>query len=172
MLYYLSQHINRIVLIILFLSCVQSVDAQHRRLISILDKDSKDPVDRAVIMQGNDTIARSTPQGLVVIPTVKGKVVFAHRDYESREFDYDSIPSVVKMRCIVQELDEIVVLGRLPIKFDMKLGGMKLGESHYGIVKTTMEGSTMNLKTVRQKLFGRTRKEKKKDKLRKVLEEY
>ena len=163
---------NRIVLIMLLMSYVQSIDAQHPRLISILDIGSREPVDRAVIMQGNDTIARSTPQGLVVIPTVAGKVVFAHRDYEPVEYDYDSIPSVVKMKCAVQELDELVVLGRMPMKFDMKLGGMKLGESNLGIVKTTMQGSTMDLETVRRKLFGRTRKERKKDKLRKNLDGY
>lgn len=76
------------------------------------------------------------------------------------------------MKCVVQELDELVVLGRMPVKFDMKLGGMKLGESNLGIVKTTMQGSTMDLETVRRKLFGRTRKERKKDKLRKNLDGY
>ena len=160
--------------LIIFLTCLSCfhVHAQHPRLISILDIDSRNPIDRVIIMQGNDTIAHSTPLGLVIIPTVKGKIVFTHRDYKSVEYDSDHIPSVVKMKCVVQRLDEVVILGKMPKKTDIKRDGVKIGESHFGIVKTTVEGSVINLETLRRKLFGRTRKEKKKDKLRKVLEEY
>lgn len=163
---------NRIHLIILLLSCVLSINAQHTRRISILDVDSRDPVDGAVIMQGNDTIARATPQGLAVVPSVKGKVVFVHNDYKPLEFDYDSIPSVVKMKCTTLKLDELVVLGKKSTMFDMKQDGPNIGESHLGIVTTTMEGSKINLETLLRKLFGRSRKEKKKDQLRKTLEDY
>lgn len=159
--------------LIIFFACLTfHVHAQHRGIISILDIDSRNPVNVVVIIQGNDTIAHSTPQGLVIIPTVKGKILFTHRDYKSVEYDYDSIPSVVKMKCIVQGLNEVVILGRMPKKTKIKHDGVKIGESHFGIVKTTVEGSSINIETLRRKLFGKTRKEKKKDKLRKVLEEY
>lgn len=161
--------------LIVLMSYVQCVSAQQRRLISVIDGASKEPVVKALMIHGSDTIAYTTPQGLAVVPYVKGKVKFVHKEFKTIEFDSDSIPAVVRMRFSDNDLPEVLVLGKMPKIINPWIGDLsapKLGESHFGIVKTTVEGSTMDMQTVRRKIFGKTRKERKRQRLKEKLEEY
>ena len=79
------------------------------------------------------------------------------------------------MRFSDNDLPEVLVLGKMPKIINPWIGDLsapKLGESHFGIVKTTVEGSTMDMQTVRRKIFGKTRKERKRQRLKEKLEEY
>ena len=48
--------------IIVLMSYVQCVSAQQRRLISVIDGASKEPVVKALMIHGSDTMAYTTAQ--------------------------------------------------------------------------------------------------------------
>lgn len=151
------------------LMCI-SVGAQKRKMVSVIDIDTRKPIERVAVVHGNDTIAYSTPQGLVVIPEVEGTVVFSYMEYKSKEYDYAQLPPVVRMKSTTQMVDEVFVTGHQQKKVNED--AVNIGTSEFGVVKTTTSGSSINISDAYNKTIGKTPKERKKEKLQETLEEY
>ena len=82
-----------------------------QEMVSVIDDVSRAPVSYAYFIQGRDTIAYTTPQGIALLPKTSGKIKIVCKDYKSIWVDSDSIPAVIHLRSDVKQLDEIVVIG-------------------------------------------------------------
>lgn len=82
-----------------------------QEMVSVIDDVSHAPVSYAYFIQGQDTIAYTTPQGIALLPKTSGKIQVVCRDYKSIWLDSDSIPVVIHLRSELEQLDEIVVIG-------------------------------------------------------------
>lgn len=82
-----------------------------QEMVSVIDDVSRTPVSQAYFIQGRDTIAYTTPQGIALLPKTSGKIKIVCRDYKSIWVDSDSIPAVIHLRSELTQLDEIVVIG-------------------------------------------------------------
>ena len=97
------------VLIIIFLLTVTPIRAQQ--MISVIDTDTREPVPYAAFTQNGDTLAYTTLVGIAMVPKVSGKILLACKTYKSIEINADSIPSVIRMKCLIERLQEVVVIG-------------------------------------------------------------
>ena len=110
----------RPVLILLLISITTSIRAQQ--MISVIDTDTRDPVARAFFIHDGDTLAYTSLQGIAMVPKASGMITITCRDYKTIEINADSIPAVIRMKCLVERLDEVVVFGdstKTKKKFDL-----------------------------------------------------
>ncbi len=108
------------VLIIIFLLSVTPIRAQQ--MISVIDTDTREPVPYAAFTQNGDTLAYTTLVGIAMVPKVSGKILLTCKTYKSIEINADSIPSVIRMKCLIERLDEVIVFGdstKTKKKFDL-----------------------------------------------------
>ena len=57
-----------------------------------------------------------------MLPKVSGLIILTCKDYKSIEINADSIPAVINMKCLVERLEEVVVVGdstKTKKKFDL-----------------------------------------------------
>ena len=110
----------RPVLILLLISITTSIHAQQ--MISVIDTDTRDPVPYAAFTQNGDTLAYTTLVGIAMVPKVSGKILLTCKNYKPIELNADSIPTVIRMKCLIERLDEVVVIGdstKTKKKFDL-----------------------------------------------------
>lgn len=108
------------VFIIIFLLFATSIRAQQ--MISVTDKETHEPVARAFFIHDGDTLTYTSPQGIAMVPKVSGMITITCRDYKTIEINADSIPAVIRMKCLVERLDEVIVFGdstKTKKKFDL-----------------------------------------------------
>lgn len=96
-------------LLILLLIFTTHIHAQQ--MISVIDTDTHDPVAYAAFSQNGDTIAYTSLQGIAVLPKVSGSILLTCKNYKPIELNADSIPSVIRMKCLIERLKEVVVVG-------------------------------------------------------------
>ena len=96
-------------LLILLLIFTTHIHAQQ--MISVIDTDTRDPVAYAAFSQNGDTIAYTSLQGIAVLPKVSGSIQLTCKNYKPIELNADSIPSVIRMKCLIERLKEVVVVG-------------------------------------------------------------
>lgn len=96
-------------LLILLLIFTTHIHAQQ--MISVIDTDTRDPVAYAAFSQNGDTIAYTSLQGIAVLPKVSGSILLTCKNYKPIELNADSIPSVIRMKCLIERLKEVVVVG-------------------------------------------------------------
>ena len=99
----------RPVLILLLISITTSIHAQQ--MISVIDTDTRDPVPYAAFTQNGDTLAYTTLVGIAMVPKVSGKILLTCKNYKPIELNADSIPAVIRMKCLIERLQEVVVIG-------------------------------------------------------------
>ena len=99
----------RLVLILLLISITTSIHAQQ--MISVIDTDTRDPVPYAAFTQNGDTLAYTTLVGIAMVPKVSGKILLTCKNYKPIELNADSIPAVIRMKCLIERLQEVVVIG-------------------------------------------------------------
>ncbi len=107
-------------LVLLLIFITTNIHAQQ--MVSVIDNDTHEPVSPALFTQNGDTIAYTSPQGIVMLPKVSGTILITCKDYKSIEINADSIPAVIRMKCLVERLDEVVVFGdstKTKKKFDL-----------------------------------------------------
>ena len=107
-------------LVLLLIFATSDIYAQQ--MVSVIDKDTREPVARATFTQNGDTIAYTSLQGIAMLPKVSGLIVLTCKDYKSIEINADSIPAVINMKCLVERLEEVVVVGdstKTKKKFDL-----------------------------------------------------
>ena len=80
-------------------------------MISVIDTDTRDPVAYAAFSQNGDTIAYTSLQGIAVLPKVSGSILLTCKNYKPIKLNADSIPSVIRMKCLIERLKEVVVVG-------------------------------------------------------------
>jgi hypothetical protein len=91
-------------------------------MISVIDTDTREPVPYAAFTQNGDTLAYTTLVGIAMVPKVSGKILLTCKTYKSIEINADSIPSVIRMKCLIERLDEVIVFGdstKTKKKFDL-----------------------------------------------------
>ena len=96
-------------LLILLLIFTTHIHAQQ--MISVIDTDTRDPVAYAAFSQNGDTIAYTSLQGIAILPKVSGSIQLTCKNYKPIELNADSIPSVIRMKCLIERLKEVVVVG-------------------------------------------------------------
>lgn len=96
-------------LLILLLIFTTHIHAQQ--MISVIDTDTREPVAYAAFSQNGDTIAYTSLQGIAVLPKVSGSILLTCKNYKPIELNADSIPSVIRMKCLIERLKEVVVVG-------------------------------------------------------------
>ena len=110
----------RLILVLLLIFTTSDIYAQQ--MVSVIDKDTREPVARAAFTQNGDTIAYTSLQGLAMLPKVSGMILLICKDYKSIEINVDSIPAVINMKCLLERLEEVVVVGdstKIKKKFDL-----------------------------------------------------
>lgn len=117
---------NVILILIAFIS--RPVMAQKQ--ISVIDDDSRQPVAYAIIADSVDEIAKTSAQGITIVPRRKGKIIFVHKDYERMTLDYDSIPAVVKLHRREYMLDEVEVRAKKDMKIHFNVGLNKVDKAN------------------------------------------
>lgn len=107
-----------LVLLLIFIT----TDIRAQRMVSVIDNDTHEPISPALFTQNGDTIAYTSPQGIVMLPKVSGTILITCKDYKSIEINADSIPAVIRMKCLVEHIEEVVVIGdssKAKKKFDL-----------------------------------------------------
>ena len=110
----------RLILVLLLIFATSDIYAQQ--MVSVIDKDTREPVARAAFTQNGDTIAYTSLQGIAMLPKVSGLILLICKDYKSIEINADSIPAVINMKCLLERLEEVVVVGdstKIKKKFDL-----------------------------------------------------
>ena len=110
----------RLVLVLLLIFTTSDIYAQQ--MVSVIDEDTREPVARAAFTQNGDTITYTSLQGIAMLPKVSGLIILTCKDYKSIEINADSIPAVINMKCLVERLEEVVVVGdstKIKKKFDL-----------------------------------------------------
>ena len=110
----------RPILVLLLIFATSDIYAQQ--MVSVIDKDTREPVARAAFTQNGDTIAYTSLQGIAMLPKVSGLILLICKDYKSIEINADSIPAVINMKCLLERLEEVVVVGdstKIKKKFDL-----------------------------------------------------
>lgn len=110
----------RLILVLLLIFTTSDIYAQQ--MVSVIDKDTREPVARAAFTQNGDTIAYTSLQGIAMLPKVSGMILLICKDYKSIEINADSIPAVINIKCLVERLEEVVVVGdstKTKKKFDL-----------------------------------------------------
>ena len=107
-------------LVLLLIFATSDIYAQQ--IVSVIDEDTREPVARAAFTQNGDTITYTSLQGIAMLPKVSGLIILTCKDYKSIEINADSIPAVINMKCLVERLEEVVVVGdstKTKKKFDL-----------------------------------------------------
>lgn len=107
-------------LVLLLIFATSDIYAQQ--MVSVIDEDTREPVARAAFTQNGDTITYTSLQGIAMLPKVSGLIILTCKDYKSVEINADSIPAVINMKCLVERLEEVVVVGdstKTKKKFDL-----------------------------------------------------
>ena len=107
-------------LVLLLIFATSDIYAQQ--MVSVIDEDTREPVARAAFTQNGDTITYTSLQGIAMLPKVSGLIILTCKDYKSIEINADSIPAVINMKCLVERLEEVVVVGdstKTKKKFDL-----------------------------------------------------
>lgn len=107
-------------LVLLLIFATSDIYAQQ--MVSVIDEDTREPVARAAFTQNGDTITYTSLQGIAMLPKVSGLIILTCKDYKSIEINADSIPAVINMKCLVERLEEVVVVGdstKIKKKFDL-----------------------------------------------------
>ena len=110
----------RLILVLLLIFATSDIYAQQ--MVSVIDEDTREPVARAAFTQNGDTITYTSLQGIAMLPKVSGLIILTCKDYKSIEINADSIPAVINMKCLVERLEEVVVVGdstKTKKKFDL-----------------------------------------------------
>ena len=110
----------RLILVLLLIFTTSDIYAQQ--MVSVIDEDTREPVARAAFTQNGDTITYTSLQGIAMLPKVSGLIILTCKDYKSIEINADSIPAVINMKCLVERLEEVVVVGdstKTKKKFDL-----------------------------------------------------
>ena len=110
----------RLILVLLLIFATSDIYAQQ--MVSVIDEDTREPVARAAFTHNGDTLTYTSPQGIAMVPKVSGVIILICKDYKSIEINADSIPAVINMKCLVERLEEVVVVGdstKTKKKFDL-----------------------------------------------------
>lgn len=148
-----------------------ALPAMAQKQISVIDDDTHKPIAYAMIADSLGKIAQTSLQGIAQVPKHSGEIIIVHDSYDRVAFDYDSIPSVVKLHRREYTLDEVEVVGVKDQKIDMK--GLGLDKVELADAKAKASGGNL-LSWLSDKIFNRKDRKRKKhrEELAKILEDY
>lgn len=101
-----------------------SLPTMAQKQLSVIDDDTGKPVPYAIIADSVGQIARTSLQGIAEVPESRGEIIIVHDSYDRVTYDYDQLPSVVRLHRRDYTLDEVEVFGVKPEKLDIHLKGL------------------------------------------------
>ena len=166
---------NNIRIHLLLLAIVCSMGCMAQRRLTVIDVETLVPVDGANAV-GSGFAVQTDSLGLVTIPDSCRSLVFSHVNYESRIINLDEVKDTVFLISKLLNIKEVVVFGKAPhIEDYTDL------QSHLRLSKTELQLAAIQspngnllglLKYIIPKKWRKSAKEKRKERLKQILEDY
>ncbi|MBQ0073433.1 MAG: hypothetical protein KBT34_04495 [Prevotella sp.] len=156
---------------LLLLVCFCMMANAQRKMINVIDEDTKEPIDKVLIIHGKDTLTRTTPQGIAVLSTEVDSVTFVHPEYKPKTIAIANMPAVVRLKGTGQHIQEIEVVGEE--KKHISNEDFKRMKRERALQKANPTGGGLDLLDVYNKVTKhKTKKELRAERLKKTLEAY
>ena len=146
-----------------------ALHAKAQQMISVIDLDTRQPVGRVFFIQNGDTIAYTSPQGIALVPKRPGIITVTAKDYTTLTFNADSLPAVIRVKCEVERLEEVIVIGD---KNKLVLKKFKLGKEVKPLSPKEGGGVAIGLDAIFRAFGYRPASEKKRERVKKNLDAY
>lgn len=164
---------KRSFLLLLWLIC--SVGCLAQRRLVVIDVETLMPVDGANAV-GNGTAVQADSLGFVTVPDSCRSLVFSHVNYESRIINLDEVRDTVFLISKLLNMKEVVVFGKTPHVDDYADLQASLRLPKTDLQLASIQSANGNLfgllKYIIPKKWRKSAKEKRKERLKKVLEDY
>ncbi len=159
-------------LILLLIFITTHIRAQQ--MISVIDTDTREPVPYVAFTQNGDTIAYTSLQGIALLPKVSGTLLLSNKKYKPIKVNADSIPAVIRMKCLIERLEEVVVIGdstksKKKKKFDLPdnvLLEYDLNDAYNN------SGVHIPLTSIYSLIGYKPKRKRRRDRVKKILEAY
>lgn len=160
-------------LLLTVLLCCLLASAQ-RRLV-IIDVETLIPVDGANVIC-KDLTTQSDTLGYVTVPDSCRSILFSHVNYESRLINMDEIRDTVFLISKLLNLKEVVVFGKAPHIEDYAELNKHMQPSKLDLQLAGAQSNGMNLfgliNYLIPKKWKKSAKEKRKERLKRILDDY
>lgn len=160
-------------LLLTVLLCCLLASAQ-RRLV-IIDVETLIPVDGANVIC-KDLTTQSDTLGYVTVPDSCRSILFSHVNYESRLINMDDIRDTVFLISKLLNLKEVVVFGKAPHIEDYAELNKHMQPSKLDLQLAGAQSNGMNLfgliNYLIPKKWKKSAKEKRKERLKRILDDY
>lgn len=156
------------------LLCCLSTSAQ-RRLI-VVDMETLVPVDGANVV-GNSLSAQTDTLGYIFVPDSCQSLLFSHVNYESRLINLKEVRDTVFLISKLLNVKEVVVFGKTPHveEYEELQKRMRLSKTDMQL-SSAQAGDGINLlglfNYLIPKKWKKTKKEKRKERLKRAIEDY
>ena len=155
-----------------FLCCLS---ASAQRQLVIVDVETLVPIGGANVVCKDFSMQADT-LGYVTVPDSCPSILFSHVNYESRLINVDEIRDTVFLISKLLNLKEVVVFGKAPHMEDYQELNKRLQPSKLDLQLAAAQPSGMNLfglfGYLVPKKWKKSAKQKRKERLKRILEEY
>ena len=106
-----------------------------------------------------------------MLPKVSGTILITCKDYKSIEINADSIPAVIRMKCLVEHIEEVVVIGdssKAKKKFDLPDNVLL----EYDLNDAYNNRGKIPLNSLYKLIGYKPKSERRRNRVKKKLEEY
>lgn len=158
------KHIIVILALLLF-----ALSLRAQQMISVTDLDSHQPVGRAYFIHNGDTIAYTSPEGLAIVPRRSGNITITAKDYKPLTLNADSLPAVIRIKCEVERLEEVIVIGD---KNKLVSKKFQWGKNVKPVSPKDGVGVGVGIDAIFRALGYRPASEKRRERVKKKLQEY
>ena len=153
----------------IFILSLFALHLRAQQMISVIDIDTRQPVAQAFFIQEGDTIAYTSPQGMALVPKRPGIVTISARDYKPLILNADSLPAVIRIKCEVERLEEVYVIGDknkiISKKSQLEKGSKAISPAQGG-------GVAVGIDAIFRALGYRPASEKRRERVKKNLDAY
>jgi len=165
---------TRIYLLLATLFCSLCASAQRRLIVA--DVETCVPVDGANVVC-NGFSAQTDTLGYVIVPDSSQSLLFSHVNYESRLINLDEVRDTVFLISKLLNLKEVVVFGKTPHVEDYQELQNRLRPSKTELqLVSAKPGDGLNLMGLfgylMPKKWKKSAKERRKERLNRILEDY
>ena len=166
---------NNIRRFLLLLALVCSMGCMAQRRLVIIDIETLVPVGGANAL-GSSFAVQADSLGFITVPDSCRSLVFSHVNYESRIINLDEVRDTVFLISKLLNMKEVVVFGKTPHVDDYADLQASLRLPKTDLQLASIQSANGNLfgllKYLIPKKWRKSAKEKRKERLKKVLEDY
>lgn len=160
-------------LLLLALMCSVGCEAQRRLVVT--DFETLEPVAEANAV-GNGFTGQTDSLGFITTPDSCHTLLFSHVNYESRLVNLEEVRDTVFLLSKLLSVKEVVVFGKAPIVEDYKELNSHIKPSKIELQMASIQSPQGNLlgllKYIIPKKWLKSRKQKREERRKKILEEY